>query len=563
MRIRALALTALTVLAATSAACSADSTDDTEAAQNNAKAPLVCAAMRGNGELIITHFAALSRIVEQYGVVGGMAGGSSGSISTFFYESMLMNPDLKKCDPKAANGEACEKERAAQVALLLKSIQGYAAVLGNSAEAKALMNLAQTAKEMQAAVKEQGPAIDANLAANKIAEAKANVETALQATGDLRPLINPEILAGLQATDPARLKWNISEIRASAAVAGSFDATDNHIFFRPGILNWDMVATLLGRVADFYAGYAPAPALGTWLTKCAPLAAGKTWSELAGSAPECTQAFTNFVTDYRAKAASAKPRRPDEMIGNPASPLRKLVTTSVLHGAAAAAYAKTKEAYQTSMHGPGPVDFKVNFDDVKFGYWGSTSDMQRAGAGGDAKSKKFLALGNQPWRVALRSSPAEPGLSRFVELDAQNVSAGGWSDLAPVLVLKNIGCQNVIYVTREGAESSFAQGTAKNLGMDEGARNALFELTNASSGFAASIAKADGVWCTNWDHVNGPCGAKPTQEQLVQHTYNQSPFEARSAFLKGGSYKNMTPSAGRPGCTPGVAAQPAPACPSN
>ena len=55
------------------------------------------------------------------------------------------------------------------------------------------------------------------------------------------------------------------------------------------------------------------------------------------------------------------------------------------------------------------------------------------------------------------------------------MSAGGWSDLAPTLVLKNMGCERVVYVTREGDESGFATKIAKNLGMDEAAWKALYE----------------------------------------------------------------------------------------
>ncbi len=101
------------IASATLAACSNAPEDDGAAnagAASQAGAPRLCAAVRGNGQSILTHFASLSQIVGHYGVVDGMAGGSSGSITTFVYESMLKNPVMKR-DP-------------ARLALALKSTEG-------------------------------------------------------------------------------------------------------------------------------------------------------------------------------------------------------------------------------------------------------------------------------------------------------------------------------------------------------------------------------------------------------------------------------------------------------
>ena len=57
----------------------------------------VCAAVRGNGQLIFAHFASLARITEHYGPLWGSAGGSSGSITQFLLESVQMNPAVASC----------------------------------------------------------------------------------------------------------------------------------------------------------------------------------------------------------------------------------------------------------------------------------------------------------------------------------------------------------------------------------------------------------------------------------------------------------------------------------
>src|SRR5512141_842017 len=85
------------VLGACSSPKEEDGAADEGAVIQQSDAPKLCAAVRGNGESILTHFASLSRIVEHYGVVDGMAGGSSGSITTFTYESILKNPAMQRC----------------------------------------------------------------------------------------------------------------------------------------------------------------------------------------------------------------------------------------------------------------------------------------------------------------------------------------------------------------------------------------------------------------------------------------------------------------------------------
>ena len=81
------------------------------------ESPKFCAAMRGNGTHVISHFGSLARIVEDYGVIDGMAGGSSGSISSFFYESILLNPTVE-----SLTGES----KQAAIRLMLKSMVGSA-----------------------------------------------------------------------------------------------------------------------------------------------------------------------------------------------------------------------------------------------------------------------------------------------------------------------------------------------------------------------------------------------------------------------------------------------------
>ena len=542
-------------LAAFGAGCSRGADDD--AAEDGSKivgdapgAPRLCAAVRGNGHYIVTHFASLARIVEHYGVVDGIAGGSSGSLTTFVYDSVLANPAVASCGGAKECGDAA---RAARVSLALKSIEGYGLAVASSEEGVAIGNLVGVAAKLKQEVDARGIAA---LASTDTASAAAQLREVLEIP-EVRSLVNPEVLAMLG--DAEHLEYNVKEIHTSIATLGAFSVDDNRLFFRPGVLSWDALALLFGRVADFYAGYgADGDAQAAWLDACAEASVGKEWAEAAAlpmpSGGTCGEAFGKLASDYRAaaRASGEAPRRLGETIGAP-SALRKVVSTSVLEGGAVASYEKARAAYLSGAHAAGDVPFDVAFDDIKFGYWGARADLAALaadGAGfGDLKTKKMTLLGDATWKEILTASPAEPGLSRFVELPDGRISAGGWSDLAPTLVLKNMGCERVVYVTREGDESGFATKIAKHLGMSEAEWQKLYDLGDAQSSYNVSLESADAVWCTSWNSFGDL-----QQREMAADSW-RAPLETRDGFAgirALAPYANTTPRTGKVGCTPGL-----------
>ncbi len=542
-------------LGACSTAASDDAANDQGEMVQASSTPKLCAAVRGNGESILTHFASLSRIVEHYGVVDGMAGGSSGSITTFTYESMLKHPAVHRCGASRCDADS----EAARVALALKSVQGYADVVGDSDEAVSIKGLASTIGKIKADYAAKG--IDALGTADSIEAAKRIKE--VLSVPEVRALVNPEVFTML--ADVAHLSFNVGEIKTSILQLGAFSVDDNRLFFRAGVLNWPELASLFGRVGDFYAGYGPSDKAGmsSWLDACAESTRDKPWSQAANVAIQsgggtCGSTFEALVKAYRTKARAAEgtyASRIDEPAGDPKSPLHKLVSTAVLERDAATKYKAARARYVKGEIATGSIPFDPAFTDVNFGYWGSDADLAKVEENGerfdDLKTKKFTSLGNAPWRQILAASPAEPGLSRFVELADGRFSAGGWSDLAPALVLKNLGCEHVVYVTREGDESGFATKIAKNAGMSESDWKNLYDLSNPTSGYARSVAAADGVWCTNW---NGFTDAQMTAEVLDAF---DAPFETRASFANVRvlhPYAGTTDRSGKAGCTPGVSA---------
>lgn len=531
-------------LCALLAACSSPPANngggDNNDSANNGKGDQVgsetmCAALRGNGQLIPAHFGSLARIVEHYGPLHAVSGGSSGSITSFLAESMHMNPHVTDC-----GGERCSAaEQRARIGLLLKSFQGYIELLATSDEAVAVQAALPIVARVQAA------GIDAILADDPVAalEALSNV----LAQDDLIDLVNPELLALLQ--NSPNPQYHVADILAAIQGFGSFEATDPKILVRPGVLSFEALADDLGTAASFYAGYGeefPAAGVDAWLADCAEAGLGKTWREvraLPAGDSTCGAQFMSMLGDYRAafeSEASATKSRADDQVGGY---LPALISTSVITGEGLAAWNAARAQYE----GAEDPTLVVSFDDVKFGYWGDADSLAALSQSErrDLKSMKALGLGQTTWRHAISISPAEPGLARALEIDDRHVSAGGWSDLQPVLVLKDIGCDKVIYVTRTGGPANFARGVATLLGMSSAQDDALFDLNSTESSYSQSLAAADAVWCTNWNDLDA------LDFQTVGEDGYNAVLQSEDAFFVGSdnAYSNITPDSGLLGCT--------------
>lgn len=553
MRLSTVALTALFSLSL--AACGEDSDSSGEAGQcDGAKCDATedgkdsdefaqqsyCVGVRGNGELITAHFASLSRIIEHYGLTSGVSGGSSASITSFLLESVQMNPAVTTCGEEACS----DAEAANRAALLLKSLQGYMVVLSGTPEAGAISQLIPLAQ--------QAAAQDIAALAETDPEAARAALDALLASEDLRDLINPELLGLLQSSPNPQ--YHVQDISQAIAGLASFNATDPRILVRPGLIDFAGAAEKFGRIGSFYAGYGKYDAAGFegFMQACATPGRGLSWSEVAAlpvgdTGFNCGEAFGGLAVPWRTDFIANEDQydsRIDDQIG---AELPALISTSVITGPSVQRWAGARDAY---FAGEEEIELGIDFDDVKFGYFGNQSDLDVAGRNSaefdDIKTSKFHAIGPASWRTALSYSPAEPGLARALELPDGTVSAGGWSDLHPTLVLRNMGCDNVVYVTRTDVEvGGFADGVATLLGMDDETRTKLYDLAEGSS-IANSIVDADAVWCTNWNDV-------PATDIVAvsKDSYNATLITEDPSFTMGAqAYENIDPEYKADGCSP-------------
>ncbi|MCX6129472.1 MAG: hypothetical protein NTX25_10475, partial [Proteobacteria bacterium] len=443
------------------------------------------------------------------------------SITSFFYESMAMNPSIWQCGSQPCT----EEDTRERLSLLLKSISGIAPALQGLPEAQALTYF----KDLVENLKQD---ISKITSVNPI-EVRDQILVILKRAGALRDLINPELTTYLSSN--ASIPYRIEQVKATISSFGNFEATDEVILNRPGLFNFTKVAQLIGRMGSFYASYPPASqeAWQDFFIQCAGQSRGKLWNELPST---CQSKFTKMMLGFYKEAPGRN--RADDTVGDS-------VGTYIV--TAASNDPSTLERLKASKNGfisgsPKPVG-KI-FDQVQFAYWGPTADLER----GAIKAKnpplntnphwqKYLGLRANTWETALRTSPAEPGLANlqyFLDGDKETVSFGGWGNLFPSQLLKVVtGCEDVYFITRIG-ETAFDSDMSRLLGIDAAAAKNLYDMRNPESSVRQSIATSDHVICANWDAV--PLNGLSAVEDLIREGYSKKAFSRQSPSTEYGCF---------------------------
>lgn len=529
--------------------------------RNPSSADNYCVAIRGNGDLAPAHWGSLARVFETYGAPEGMAGASSGSMTTFLWESATQNPTLAK--------NKFEKGR--ELALMFKSLEGVTHTLFETRDWSSLIEWVKKAQMVetynpitelsgQAAIAKHIPG--AMKALTDLKNSGIFFGPSVQAVAEL--VFDPSIAK--DRTKQALLQKRINALKQTLTVLGSFDARDEQLFVRNGAIDFRALALRFGALGDYFAqrgaSKSASKAHAVFMETCLPVSVGNSWPEIVKAEPRCQELLANSVTSYFDAYEFSPNSRVHDPIGKYAM---SLVTTSVVSGSSATKFRAKRNEYLKSLASGVGKDVQVSPTDLRFGYWGREQDLKQVEAelrnplnplSQLDKSYRFMKLGEGTWLQALALSPAEPGLSPAMEfssvgMSADLVSFGGWSDLHPVPVLKAAGCQKVVYVTRRGGDSLFSQGVVKRLlnfekpswdfldskgpGKDQSAVlnnngsaefpdsiwHKLYNLKNPQSSFAGSIAAADAVLCTDWNAFD----VKTDFSGLISHSYHSPIFE--------------------------------------
>ncbi len=496
----------------------------------------LCTGVRGNGNRIFAHFGSQAQITGRYGRLEGAAGGSSGSITVYLAESIQANPLVYRCGRRPCTA----RETAARIALQWKTMQALPET-GIGLDVATLLELVQRVQDEGILKLLQDP--DPEIV-------REGVDAFLDLLRDLGNIVNPELVdLILQSPNPV---FHITDIVEATQKALDFVVDDTLVFVRPGLLNWDQLATLFGRLGSFYAGYGPydRPAVRRFLEHCAVPSLDLDWDHTAAlpaGGSTCGELFIEQFDRYRERFDLDTSRsRIDDPIGRF---LPNLATTGVIVGSGVAKWEQARRDYFAATPTPLELDFE---EEVQFGYWGRADDLRVVRRGlrreRDLGSRKFRALGRATWRTILSASPAEPGLSAGVPLPGGEVSVGGWDDPLRVLVLDALRCRHTVGVNRPGGVGGFTSDVTRLLGASEAELDALYSLANPESSFSVGLARNEGNWCSDWDTPGGF-----DVEALFEVGF-RAPFVTADPFFLDGprAYPGASPDLEIVGCTVGV-----------
>ncbi|MFM8314756.1 MAG: hypothetical protein ACKOA8_10760, partial [Deltaproteobacteria bacterium] len=223
--------------------------------------PKLCAALRGNGDKVLAHLSAMAGMVERIGVIDGIAGSSSSTVSMFLYESALMNPLIWDC-----GGVPCE-DAVVRSRLAFSLKMGDVVVKGflNNPLVKSLLDkegaepspeIKQGEEFLKYGFHPKTRGLFKRLKkriihrfAWRIVSKKFHQFTAMAGADFLNKEVLGEIEDALIQL-PAQKRWEL--IRAIQSL--DFNNTDVSVLFREGLLNFPHLFKRVGLVADFLAG---------------------------------------------------------------------------------------------------------------------------------------------------------------------------------------------------------------------------------------------------------------------------------------------------------------------
>ena len=495
----------------------------------------LCTGVRGNGNRIFAHFGSEAQITGRYGPLEGAAGGSSGSITVFLAESIQANRLMYHCGRRPCT----RRETAARISLQWKTMQALPQT-GIGLDFATLAELIQRVQDEGILELLQDPAT-----------LQEGIDAFLDLLRDLGDIVNPELIVLIQnSPDPL---FHITDIIQATQDGLSFMVNDTLVFVRPGLLNWNQLAKLFGRLGSFYAGYGPydSSAVQGFLDACAVPSLNLDWDQTAvlpAGDSTCGELFIAQFDEYRERFdLDASPSRIDDPIG---IFLPNLATTGVIVGTGVPKWEQARRDYFAAKPEEAQKALELDFDsEVAFGYWGRRDDLRVVQHGlqseSDLGSQKFKPLGRATWRTILTASPAEPGLSAGVPLPGGEVSVGGWDDPLRVLVLNALRCRHTVGVNRPGGVGGFTADVTTLLGASPEELDALYSIPNPDSSFSVGLEKNAGNWCSDWDTPDGF-----DVEALFEVGFNADFVTDDPFFLNGPSaYPGASPDFEIFGCT--------------
>lgn len=244
------------------------------------------------------------------------------------------------------------------------------------------------------------------------------------------------------------------------------------------------------------------------------------------------------MQSYVDERNSGHPSRLDDIPGT--DQMLSIVAVAIITGDGIKEYEKAKADYFAARNTSlvTSLSWDMNFDDVKFGYWGDEDFLQAANVWDfpDLKAQKSKILSPGIWREMLVRSTSEPGLANGIDGGSPNgpyISIGGWGDLVPSQILSSVGCETILLVTRPFGAGPFQVSIEEVLNASGEDLEQLNSLDLGTSAWNAALDLADGTMCGEYDDPEsgdnqgianvGWTGPFVTEDPCLENAFGDSP----------------------------------------
>jgi len=474
-----------------------------------------CLMMSGNAEKITTLWGAAARITEIEGLPDGFAGSSSAAITAFLLDSLHENTTLKNLANKC-NNQRCKNNL---YAFTIKSFVGYwDYILKHSSykNVQSLLSNDHVFDKVSAIAKEFGGPIKFPKIIYSLIKTLPNNQSRkilfLLNSKYRKWLLNPEFTNYFSGADLSKeknndliLKQRNEELSEMIKNLGRFDIiNDEFVFFRPGFANFEGLARMSGRMANFFAGYnmrkSHKQMFETFVKTCSKNSEDLPWQTISKKAFDNTRTCGEYLTTILGYYLNVHNKIEPLFVKNLASPNKKftytfpkkyksnrqekikvrfrlldqlgsgqsneqriyLGNTSLISGQSVALYNSLTSKYLTATLNPD--EFKIqNINDYKIGYFSrpDTMNLIKQNLANNSiwqmdyrkniftDMNELIPQQSMNWHSVLKYSPAEPTLSKLLPIGKNHLNLGGWADNNMNPQLKAAGCSKIYKVSNQ------------------------------------------------------------------------------------------------------------------
>ncbi len=507
-----------------------------------------CFGYRGNGSSLFATMGGIARLFDQYGSPNGVFGTSSGSVTAFLTESVMVPGAIYTCTDCTATQIAERRSFVIKAFPLVVNAwmesDGLKEDIQKIKEGKKIHSLMMEVFGMPSPT-DRGGAMDPPQLSNEIKSVLNTAALTLikKHARELKDFIAPEYyqIAGIGGTANPELVLKAIDNVVSFQMGKANNSFNRADLMAPGIVNFDYLFKNIGVLADWYAGYGPEyprEKMSALLNSCAKNSRGVWWNTIAAKpygGSNCGKEYYGLFAAYfnqRKKNVTDKLRRVDEKIG---TYIPAFVSTSAISGNGIVD--RMNQAADTGQFDSiNKLDLgRENFKVLYFGPQSfKETIMKNRSMFSDVVTQNIVSMDPVTWMTAMKASGREPATARAMALSEAGeryLATGGFVDQIQTKLMTMVGCGQKIAITTNSPIIGFSNRYApRTWNLDQKLTMDLFDPANSQSAESISFDQTDGLLCSLWEAY----GTKEIWE-MADGSYHNQLFSTHPKLLEGAS----------------------------